>query len=68
MSTEERNNLYKLSFDYNPATRALLGAILELIEGSEYTKKLRKTLNNITSYKIGINPEIIPNKKKWNIQ
>lgn len=63
-----RKKLYIISFKYNPSTRALVGAILELIESSDYTIKLKKTLNKLTKYKIGINEKILPNKKIWNIE
>jgi len=51
---------------YNPATRALTGAILEEIDNN-CAVKIRKSLNNLSSYYIGVSQEIVPNKIEWNI-
>lgn len=67
------NALVRLSKNYPPATRALLGAMLEWI-GKEYLKaafdfkSLKATLNPITTYQLKIKTNTLPNKKNWNIQ
>lgn len=58
----------RLVLKYNPATIALLGAILEVVNSEESTDSLFKKLNPITVYKLNISLEVLPNQKKWNIQ
>ncbi|MEX1001762.1 MAG: DUF6088 family protein [Crocinitomicaceae bacterium] len=66
LSKEDINRLIRLAIKYNPATRALLGAILETIgkKGSE----LGSSLNPITKYKMGISKNVLPTMKNWNIE
>jgi hypothetical protein len=67
------NTLVRLAKNYPPATRALLGAILELIN-KDYQKPivdlkpLKNTLNPITRYQLNIKQHTLPNKENWNIQ
>lgn len=58
----------KLSLKYNPATIALLGAILETLNKNEDILQLMKQLNPQTSYKLGISDQILPNQQKWYIK
>lgn len=57
----------RLALKYNPATIALLGAILEMLDQEENTTFLFKKLNPITVYKLNISLEVLPTQKKWNI-
>ena len=66
--SEEFKQLTHLSLQYNPATRALLGAIIENYFSSVDLTELKKTLNPLTKYKIGITAETLPNLKNWNIK
>ncbi len=68
MKRVDRKRVYELSFYYNPATRALAGAMFELIEKGNFTEKLKETLNGLSEYKIGISEVQLPNKKNWNIK
>jgi hypothetical protein len=52
---------------YPPRVKALLGAILENIGANVEIIELKKNLNLLTKYKVGIKPEILPTIKKWNI-
>lgn len=61
-----RQRLIKLSTNYTPSVRALLGAILEY-EGIG-TETLREGLNGVTSYNVGISPNALPTIKSWNIR
>lgn len=65
---EQITVIKRLSLKYNPATIALLGAILETINSEENTTMLSKKLNPITIYKLNISPEVLPTQKKWNIR
>lgn len=58
----------KLVLKYNPATIALLGAMLETINADEDTKPLFNALNPMTTYKIGISAKILPTQRKWYIR
>lgn len=59
--------LLKLSLSYNPATRALLGAILDLLNKNMYAKTLKSSLNSFTRFNIPISTQALPNKKDWRI-
>lgn len=68
LSEKDKNTLIRLALKYPPATRALLGALLETVENSELTEPLRKSLNPITVYKLlGVN-KVLPVAEKWNIK
>lgn len=66
-ANSEIKELTKMASKYNPATRSLLGAILELININEFAIILRNSLNELTSYNINISEEALPNKKQWQI-
>lgn len=59
--------MIKFSLEYNPRTRALLGAILDYYIKSIDVLLIADSLNHITKYKIGISTEVLPNQSKWNI-
>jgi len=59
--------MVRLALKYNPATRALTGAILENVSGPESVEALQKSLNPSSSYKFGFSNGILPNKLKWAI-
>lgn len=63
----DRKVLAKLALTYPPATKALLGALLEQVGNPEFTLLLRKTLNPITSYKIPGACKVLRKAKNWNI-
>jgi predicted transcriptional regulator of viral defense system len=60
--------LKRFVLQYNPATIALLGALLETINEKEDTSLLFNALNHQTSYQFGISQDILSNQKKWNIR
>jgi hypothetical protein len=68
LSPEQITTVKRLALKYNPATIALLGAILEMLNSEENTVALFKKLNPITIYKLNISLETLPTQKKWNIQ
>ena len=57
----------RLVLKYNPASIALLGAILENAFPDEDTSILFKAINHQTTYKLGISEKVLPNSKKWHI-
>lgn len=68
LSEKNKSTLVRLALKYPPATRALLGALLETSGNTALTELLRKSLNPITAYKLsGVN-NVLPAAKKWNIR
>lgn len=67
LSEKEKNSLVRLALKYPPATRALLGALLEQFKKSNLTDPLLKSLNQITKYKLTGAANILYTVEKWNI-
>ena len=57
----------KLVLKYNPASIALLGAIIENACPDEDVSMLFTALNHLSTYKLGICATALPNSKKWHI-
>ncbi len=66
-SEKEINTLVRLALKYPPATRALLGALLDKLQKINATEPLLKSLNPITKYKLSGVANIISTAEKWNI-
>ncbi len=67
LSDKNLVTLVRLSQKYPPATRALLGALLEELGVLEFQEQLQKNLNPITKYKLsGVN-KVLPSAEKWNL-
>ena len=67
LSKKEINKLTKYALKYRPKTKAILGALLELLGWDEEAQQLQDTLNPLSSYKVGISEDLLPNKKRWKI-
>mgnify|MGYP006916057793 CR=1 FL=1 len=67
LTDKDKSTTCALALKYPPQTRALLGAMMELIGSTELAGKLQQTLNPMTIYKIGVTDDILPNHKNWNI-
>jgi hypothetical protein len=63
----EQELLIKLALQYPPATRALLGALIEK-SIKRKSEVLHKSLNPITVYKLPVSKTILLNAQGWNIQ
>jgi hypothetical protein len=68
LSEQKQQSLVRLSAKYPPATRALLGALLESISTDMPLENLKKGLNPITVYKLSITETILKTTPNWNIQ
>lgn len=68
LSEPELESMMKLALQYPPATRALLGVLIEIVKGKNKSEMLRKSLNPITTYKLSVSRIILPNAKNWNIK
>jgi hypothetical protein len=66
-SNKNLATLVRLSQKYPPATRALLGALLEELGVLEFQELLQKSLNPITKYKLSGATKILKAAEKWNL-
>ena len=67
LSQNDLSTLVRLSQKYPPATRALLGALLEEFGNVQFEELLQKKLNPITKYKLaGVNT-VLKATEKWNL-
>jgi len=66
-SVQEINTLVRLALKYPPASRALLGALLETLQQTIATESLFKSLNPITKYKLAGASKVLSTTEKWNI-
>jgi hypothetical protein len=67
LSEADINTMARLALKYPPATRALLGALLEQLQQEKSTKALFKSLNPITKYKLTGATKALSTTEKWNI-
>jgi hypothetical protein len=67
LDKNEQNTLVRLALKYSPATRALLGVLLEELQQGDQTESLLKSLNPITKYKLSGAENVLANTQKWNI-
>lgn len=68
LDPNERKRMISLAKRYNPATRALFGALLESIgESPDALLPLRRSLNSLTRFILKLDPQILPNKALWQI-
>ena len=68
LSSEKLNKVKKLVLKYNASTRALTGAIIEMIENDNSTQTIFESLNPATSYNFSISAQTLPTKDKWRIK
>jgi hypothetical protein len=67
LSEKGKGTLVRLALKYPPATRALLGALLDELQQGSFTEPLFKTLNPITKYKLAGAAKVLNATEKWNI-
>ena len=67
LTDKEINTIIRLALKYPPATRALLGALLDQLQQIGVTEQLFKSLNPITKYKLSGAAKAISITEKWNI-
>ena len=67
LSDEEKKELSKLTLDFTPRTRALVGAILEELDCKKYTDAIKQSLNTTTIFRLGINESILKYGRDWKI-
>jgi hypothetical protein len=67
LSEHDQSRMLRYALKYPPRAIALLGAILELSKKKNGLESLRKKLNPLTTYKLGINKDTLPTAPEWNI-
>ena len=67
LSTKEEKTMVRLSQKYPPATRALLGSLLEQLDRRDFLSTLSKSLNPITKHKLRGANEVLSTTPNWNI-
>lgn len=65
---DQLTRMKKLAASYNPATKALLGAVFEFYFPLIPVNDLMESLNPLSRYKLNISEATLPNKSKWNIE
>jgi len=68
LSKSEEKTIVRLSLKYPPATRALLGTLLEELKRTDNLQLLLESLNPITKYELSAITEILPKSKNWNFE
>jgi hypothetical protein len=61
------NKLYKISLDYPPRVRAMLGCLLSIKEKA-ISEKIKKTLNVNSSYKVGSIVNYLQHIEQWRLK
>lgn len=67
LSDKEISTMVRLSLKYPPATRSLLGALLEQLQLGFVTEPLFKSLNPISKYKLTGVTKALSTTDKWNL-
>jgi hypothetical protein len=68
LNDAEKKRLPRLAKDYRPRTRVLLGAFLECFFDGIATTDLKKNLNKLSTFELGVSEKALPNKSSWNIK
>jgi hypothetical protein len=67
LSDKDQSTLVRLALKYPPATKAILGALLDELQQNSLTEQLYKSLNPITKYKLNGVGKVLSTIEKWNI-
>ncbi|MEN9928740.1 MAG: hypothetical protein RLZZ231_661 [Bacteroidota bacterium] len=67
LSDKDVSTLMRLAQKYPPATRALIGAILDEVGKQQLTNSLMKSLNPISKYNLKGADKVLSLTEKWNI-
>ncbi|MEX0997810.1 MAG: DUF6088 family protein [Flavobacteriaceae bacterium] len=67
LTEKDKTTMVRLAMKYPPATRALLGALLDQLKNELLTEPLFNSLNPITTYKLRGIDKTLSTTAKWNI-
>ena len=68
LNEKDLKTLVAYSLFYPPKARAFLGALLEIIGSDVGLDTLKKSLNPLSYYYIGIEQKFLPSKENWHIK
>ena len=68
MTSKELDELIKYALLYPPRVRALLGALLEQLDTAIDLKRLKKSLNPLTTYRYNLRDTALTTLQNWNIE
>lgn len=68
LAPERLNKLKKLVLKYNASTRALTGALIDMVENNNGTQTIYESLNPASTYNFSISAQTLPTKEKWRIR
>jgi hypothetical protein len=67
LSKVKKERLISLALSFNPATRALLGALVEFYFKGINVSKLKDSINRLSVFEPEVSAELLPNRHSWNI-
>jgi hypothetical protein len=67
LSVSDLQTLTRLAIKYNPGTRALAGAIIDKVSGTDITGQLLDSLNPVSVFSFSVSEKVLDNKLKWRI-
>ena len=67
LTDKEINTLVRLALNYPPATRALVGSLLDQLQKGNTIELLFKSLNPITTYRLTGASKVLSTADKWNM-
>lgn len=68
LKEKQTNEMIEYALLYPPRVRALLGAILEQQGRIRNLNKLKKGINPLSRFKLGVSKKILPTAPNWNIK
>lgn len=68
LSEPDISRIIKYALQYPPRTQAFLGALLDKEYPKRDLSRLRQSLNPLTTYRLGINKQLLSTAPKWNIE
>jgi hypothetical protein len=68
LNPNETTAIMQYALEYPPRVRALLGAMLEIMDKSLALNTLKSSLNPLSKYNCGIKNDILPNALNWQLK
>ncbi|MCG8532623.1 MAG: DUF6088 family protein [Desulfovibrionales bacterium] len=68
LEDSDKKRLVEYAQEYPPRVRAFLGALLEQVGQRDALHGLKKSINSLTTFKLGISDDILPNSRDWFIR
>lgn len=68
LSGKEKDKLVEIAMKYPPRVRAFTGALLNEINPAKPVLDLKKSINPLTIYELGINKNLLEKTEYWNIR